>query len=154
MDIHYKGLIHERFEDAPWVGTLWIAPDCKNNCKGCHNQHLIDSPTIIDTAEYIVSQIVENPFSEGIILAGLDPLTYQDELVYLIRESLKKSLKIILYTGASSEEELLSICPQLSEFKGRGILVKYGKYIEDLRVHDYYSYGVLLSTSNQYIDLL
>lgn len=154
MKVHYKGLIAERFEDAPFIGSLWIAPDCKHRCVGCCNQHLLDADTLYEEGEDIINKVKDNEFSEGIIFAGLDPLTYPDELLYMIKLSLEVDLKIIIYTFLPNKDALLEALPDISQYEGRGIYIKYGSYDESKRVYDYTSYGVLLATSNQYIELL
>lgn len=154
MKIHYKGLIAERFEDAPFIGSLLIAPDCKHRCKGCCNQHLLDEETLYDEGSDIIEHIKEDKFSEGIIFAGLDPLTYPDELLYMIGLALEAGLKVMLYTFLPDKESLETAIPDISLYEGKGIYVKYGAYDESKRVYDHISYGVLLATSNQYIEIL
>ena len=46
MIIKTKGIVHERVEDAPFMGALISAVDCNLNCKGCFNQHLKSLPNI------------------------------------------------------------------------------------------------------------
>ena len=154
MKIHCKGILPERFEDAPFIGTLIIAPDCKNQCKGCCNQHLLENPTLEIEDIDIIENIKSNKFSDGIIFAGLDPLTYPDELLHMIELALESNLQIMIYTNLPDKNSLLLKVPELSKYENRGIYVKYGEYDESKKVPEYYSYGVLLATSNQYIDIL
>ena len=38
--INYKTIVNERTEDAPFIGALISAIDCKFNCKKCFNQDI------------------------------------------------------------------------------------------------------------------
>lgn len=155
MQIHLKQLIHDRFEDVPdGAGVMIVAPDCKHNCKGCCNEHIKSMPTITRDSLDIMDEINNNYLISWVIFAGLDPLTYPDELCEMIRLSLEGGLNVIIYTGEPDREHILKRAPDLSKFSGRGVLVKYGEYDETKRVHDYYSKGILLATSNQYVEEL
>ena len=52
--VSYKGIIHERTEDAPFMGALIIAEKCSNNCQGCFNQHLKDGKVFTDENEVVI----------------------------------------------------------------------------------------------------
>jgi len=101
MKIRYKGITHERTEDAPFVGALICATDCKFNCKGCFNQKLKNERTITKSAEKIVSEIKENPFNEGIIFGGLEWSLQPQELLELASIASKENLKVMIYTGCT-----------------------------------------------------
>lgn len=109
MDIKYKGIEHERTEDAPFVGALIIAPTCKFKCKGCFNRHLKKLENKVATAKEIIDEVKTNPFNEGIILAGLEWSESPLELLELVREASERGLKIMIYTG----------CKDLSMFHAR-----------------------------------
>ena len=103
MEIHYKGIAHERTEDAPFIGALVCAMDCEFNCYDCFNQHLrdVETPFYVNTAEEIVAKIKENPFNEGILLAGLEWSLQPLELVELASVASKAGLQVMIYTGNS-----------------------------------------------------
>lgn len=153
MIIRYKEIIKDRF-DAPFVGTLISAISCPFNCPDCINEYLKDDTfSKIDANEFIKS-VKDDPMQEGIILAGLEWTEQPAELSYLIDTALKNDLKVILYTGLPNRTELLKKVPSLVCFTDKGVYVKYGNYQKDKHVDNYVSYGVLLDTSNQYIELL
>lgn len=102
--IKYKYIEHERTEDAPFVGALVVAPSCKLKCKNCFNRDLKKRGDIENTAEEIVAMIKENPFNEGIILAGLEWSESPRQLVALLEEASKQGLKIMIYTGCEIQE--------------------------------------------------
>lgn len=104
MKIRIKGIVHERVEDAPFIGALISAIDCNLNCKGCFNQHIKELETIEMDSEEILNKVLENPFNEGIILAGLEWSLQEEELRELVSLARKKGLKVMIYSGLSEEE--------------------------------------------------
>lgn len=155
MLVHHKGLQRNRFEDIPdGVGTMLVAPECHRGCPHCCNEHLKSTKVLTSDSNDLMKEILKDKFSNWVIFAGLDPLTYPDELCEMIRLSLLNNLKIIIYTGEPDRDHLLSRAPGLSEFSDKGILVKYGEYDEKKRVYGYSSHDILLATSNQYVDYL
>lgn len=154
MIIRNKGIYRDRAEDAPWIGTLVSSISCPYNCSGCINDSLksINYDTI--EADDIIKSILDDPFNEGIILAGLEWSEQPEELCVLISKALDSNLKVILYTHCPNRESLLSKVPSLVHFSNKEVLVKYGMYDETKRVYDYWDHGVRLATSNQYIEEL
>lgn len=148
MIIKTKGIVHERVEDAPFMGALICAVDCKFNCKGCFNQHLKNLPTIEMDSEEILDEVIKNPFNEGIILAGLEWSLQPNELRELVNSAINKELKVIIYSGLNEEEFKLKF-PDLYSLKS--IYFKFGRYEEDLKVENNIHYDVKLATSNQKI---
>lgn len=149
MIIKIKGIVHERVEDAPFMGALICAIDCKFNCKGCFNQYLKTLPTIEMDSEEILDEVIKNPFNEGIILAGLEWSLQPNELRELVNSAINKELKVIIYSGLNEEEFKLKF-PDLYSLN-KNIYFKFGKYEENLKVDNNIHYDVKLSTSNQKI---
>ena len=104
MIIKTKGIVHERVEDAPFMGALISAVDCNLNCKGCFNQHLKDLPNIEMDSEDILDKVTNDPFNEGIILAGLEWSLQPKELREMVNSARKRNLKVIVYSGLSEED--------------------------------------------------
>lgn len=131
--IRYKGIEHERTEDAPFVGALIIAPTCKFKCNGCFNRNLKKVPDIINTAKEIIDAVKENPFNEGIVLGGLEWSESPLELLELVKEASERGLKIMIYTG----------CNDLSMFHsrlGEACARKTGRNIKRKNDYDYLIY--------------
>jgi AhpD family alkylhydroperoxidase len=145
--IHYRGIIHERTEDAPFMGALIIAATCDNGCKDCFNQHLKEARVYTRTAEEIIEEVRQNPFNDGIILGGLEWSQQPREAIELIRCAAASGLQVILYTGLT-ERELYDRIPKEHLV---GCLVKFGKYDSTLASDTYKSYNVHLASTNQYI---
>lgn len=97
--IEFRGITHERTQDAPFVGALICAPYCHIGCKGCFNQHLKDAPLIKLKAKDVIKEVMSNPLNEGIILAGLEWSYSLPQAIELILEAQKSGLKTIIYTG-------------------------------------------------------
>lgn len=136
--------------DAPFIGSILIAPHCYRNCKDCHNQHLKDDKVQEEKIEEILRRILDNPFDEGIILAGLEWTYSPEDMKCIIEESLREKLKVMLYTYMN-EDKFKNEFPSIYKKK---IWVKFGKFDLTKEDDNYYSYGVKLSTKNQYIKKL
>lgn len=145
--IHYKGIIHERAEDAPFMGALIVATNCSNNCKDCFNQYLKTAKTYTNTAEGIIAEVKQNAFNDGIILGGLEWSEQPEEAIELIRCATANGLAVMLYTGLT-EEGLYHRIPR--EYLV-GCLVKFGAYDNTCLSDNYSSLGVKLASTNQYV---
>ncbi len=147
--IRFKGIEHERTEDAPFVGALISAIDCHIGCKDCFNQHLKCRPTIYSTPQMIINEVKSNIFNEGMIFAGLEWSEQPTELISLVKECLNSDLKVMIYTGLSFKEFFKRV-PGLMELEGK-IYIKYGGYEKENEVYGYIDNHVTLASSNQHI---
>lgn len=147
MKIRYKGIWHERVEDAPFIGALISAIDCDYNCENCFNKHVKNYNIIENTAEEIINEVKSNIFNQGVILAGLEWTLQEEELKELINISIKNNLKVILYTGIE-EKEFKKVFKSIYNMP---IYIKFGKYDETKKCNNYYMYGVKLASKNQII---
>lgn len=145
--IRYKTIVNERFEDAPFIGALISAIDCKYQCKECFNQPLKDIPNKQDTVINIINQIKNNPFNQGIIFGGLEWDLQYKELIALASESKKYKLQTMLYSGVDRLEDL-SVCPDSLHIFD---YIKIGSYQKKLTTKYNVQYSVKLATSNQII---
>lgn len=150
MEIEYKGIVHNVMNDAPFVGAIIIAPYCKKNCEGCQNIHLKEVDIKQDNVKKIIEDVKKNIFNEGIILAGLEWTYTPISMRMLIEEALKEELKVMLYTFLD-EETFKREYPDLCK---KDIWIKFGEYRENERSDNYYSKGIKLATTNQYIKKL
>lgn len=148
--IKYRGIIHERCEDAPFMGALIIAENCSNNCQGCFNQHLKNSEVFEHTAEQIIEIVKDNLFNDGIILAGLEWSEQPEDVIELVKCAKKNHLEVMIYTGLSER----GFTDRLWDSTLSGCYVKFGMYDPSCLSDDYYSLGVKLASTNQYVKLL
>lgn len=145
--VSYKGIIHERAEDAPFMGALIIATSCSNRCRGCFNQHLKDAETYLRYADEIIKEVKQNPFNDGIILGGLEWSEQPDDMIALVSCAAAAGLKIMVYTGLTEEE----FYRRVPSHYLHNCYIKFGKYDEKRLSDNHTSFGVKLASTNQYI---
>ena len=145
--ISYKGIIHERAEDAPFMGALIIATSCSNRCRGCFNQHLKDAETYLHYADEVIEEVKQNPFNDGIILGGLEWSEQPDDMIALVSCATAAQLKVMIYTGLTEEE----FYRRVQSHYLHSCYIKFGKYDEKHLSDNHTSFGVKLSSTNQYI---
>ena len=145
--VSYKGIIHERAEDAPFMGALIIATSCNNGCQGCFNQHLKNAETYTRYADEVIKEVKQNPFNDGIILGGLEWSEQPDDMIALISCAAAAQLKVMVYTGLTEGEFYRRIPIHYLH----NCYVKFGKYDKKCLSDNYASFGVKLASTNQYI---
>lgn len=145
--VSYKGIIHERAEDAPFMGALIIATSCSNRCRGCFNQHLKDAETYLRYADEIIKEVKQNPFNDGIILGGLEWSEQPDDMIALVSCAAAAGLKVMVYTGLAEEE----FYRRVPSHYLHNCYIKFGKYDEKHLSDNHTSFGVKLASTNQYI---
>lgn len=148
MLIHHRGLVADRFDTPFGVGTLIWAKDCHNRCPGCFHQDRFNLPIYEEDSKYIIAKVLENPFTQGIVLGGFEWTEQYAELLAIIEEARKNKLEVILYTHYTIE----SISTKYSELLNyKGLYIKCGEYDINLLSSTYSSYGVPLASTNQKI---
>ena len=145
--ISYKGIIHERAEDAPFMGALIIATSCSNRCRGCFNQHLKDAETYLRYADEVIEEVKQNPFNDGIILGGLEWSEQPDDMIALVSCATAAQPKVMIYTGLTEEE----FYRRVPSHYLHSCYIKFGKYDEKHLSDNHTSFGVKLASTNQYI---
>ncbi len=147
MKIKFKGIVHERYEDAPFIGALIIANECKFLCQDCFNKHLVENETIISNEVQIIKEVKENVFNEGVIFAGLEWTNQPEQLTALILEAKKNNLEVIVYTGLEEIQFLKVIDKEIL----KDCYVKYGVYDKIRLSNNHKIFGVKLASLNQTI---
>lgn len=147
MIINYKTIVNERTEDAPFIGALISAIDCKFNCKKCFNQDIKKMPTKQLECEKLIQIVKSDVFNKGIILAGLEWTNQPKEAKALIECAIKNNLMVILYTGM----DINVFKRKFPQLLINGIYIKYGNYDETQKTINHIEYGVTLASSNQHI---
>lgn len=147
MLIRFKGIEHNVFGDAPFVGARISSIGCSNNCQGCHSDHLREAPIKEVDVYDLVAHVSNNKFDEGIILGGLEWTEQPEEMTALINVALEAELKVMLYTHLDYWQ-LLMLFPHLRD---SGITCKFGPYMDFIKDDNYYSCGIKLATVNQYV---
>jgi hypothetical protein len=146
--MRYKGIIYDNKDHPLGLGTLIIADNCTHDCKCCINRGIITKPSFSHDYRSILTNIFKKTINKYIILGGLE-WTEQIEDVYNILE-LCTDLKSppILYTHWP-EEEFAKKFPKL--FQYHGFYIKFGEYLEKFKSNKYFSHGIPLASTNQYI---
>lgn len=145
--IKYKTIEFERVEDAPFVGALISACDCKFNCHDCFNQKIKHLPTISDSSKNIIAKIKADPFNSGIIFGGLEWTLQLQECIELARIAKNNNLLTMVYTGNGFDSDVVKKLIKSKAFD----YIKCGRFIESLKTANHIEYGVVLASSNQHI---
>lgn len=147
LKINYKYIETERMGDAPFIGVLISACDCKFNCKNCFNQHIKKIPTKQMFLSELIDITKSNPFHQGIIFAGLEWSLQLDELVAAIELVHQNNLLTMVYTGCDKDSAYVKHLINNTSVN----YIKYGKYKEELTTANHIEEGVVLASSNQHI---
>lgn len=145
--INYKLIEPERVEDAPFMGALISACDCKYNCPNCFNQKVKELETVSNSIEDILKTVKSNPFHKGIILAGLEWSLQINECIALATAAKATGLQTIVYTGADQDSLVVKQYIKSNAFD----YIKCGSYKEEPTTANHIEYGVVLASSNQHI---
>jgi len=125
--VKYKRIV-DSFGDAPFLGALLIAPSCTRGCPGCQNTHLKEEETILEDAKTVGEAIKINPFWDGIILGGLEPLDDKDNFIPMMEVvRFSEVHKLFIYTSFEIEDVPFDDIP-LSVTK---LYVKTGRYLQN-----------------------
>lgn len=151
MLITYKGIVPERFEDAPFIGALLIANDCHMGCKGCFNQHLRKYESLTETTDEILDKVQDNPLHEGIILAGLEWTEQCEQMLDIVAEAKRRGLQVIIYTGHTLDEFINIVGKDNYYNKLDGCYLKVGRYDETKVTKDISWFEVKMGSYNQFI---
>lgn len=114
----------------------------------CQNNEIASLPTIDISAESIFRRYINNPITESIVIAGLEPLLQRRELTELIMYFREHGCNdpFVIYTGYNLEE----VEPYLVLIKKFGNLIfKFGRYIPGHKPHYDNVLGVELASDNQ-----
>ena len=136
-------------EDAPFIGALLSAINCKFNCKNCFNQTIKNLPTLIKEDLEIIEEVKQNLFNKGIIFAGLEWTLQPTELFNLARLAHAYDLKTMLYTG--NDFKYLQEYGTIRYLDNYFDYIKCGRYEENLVTINHIEYGVILASNNQHI---
>ena len=145
--INYKLIEHERCEDAPFVGALISACDCRFDCRNCFNQSVKELPTQTRNCEDIIAEVRRDIFNKGIIFAGLEWSLQLDECIQLARKAKENGLQTMVYTGNEFDSPAVGQMIKANCFD----YIKCGRYLEESRTANHIEHGVILASSNQHI---
>lgn len=151
-----RGIVDEDFINYKKPAMFISAINCTFKCchdanipeSVCHNSTIVNSPIIDIPTDEILRRYVNNPITEAIVVAGLEPMLQFEEVIELL-ETLRAELSddFVIYTGYDFNE-IKDQIKKLSTYNN--VVVKFGRYVPDQpSVYDDVL-GVTLASNNQY----
>lgn len=153
-----KTIVDEDFvnysKPSMFIGTI----SCGGKCcleggfplSVCQNDGWRGSAPIDIRDEVIVKRYLQNQITHAIVLGGLEPMEQSDEVLALIktlREDFDCHDDVVIYTGYYPDE-VTAILDKLQAFDN--IVVKFGRYVPDMKSRFDDVLGVNLASDNQY----
>lgn len=153
-----KTIVDEDFvnysKPSMFIGTI----SCGGKCcleggfplSVCQNDGWRGSAPIDIRDEVIVKRYLQNQITHAIVLGGLEPMEQSDEVLALIktlREDFDCHDDVVIYTGYYPDE-VTAILDKLQAFDN--IVVKFGRYVPDMKSRFDDVLGVNLVSDNQY----
>lgn len=149
-----KGLIDEDFVNYKLPSMYVVFPYCTFKCgQWCQNANLKDVELIDISPRKLAERYADNPITQAVVCAGLEPFDSFDDLLLFVEELRKLTNDdIVIYTGYDKVEvnEYLNLLKQY-----RNIVVKFGRYLPpDAHTTSRYdeTLGVILASNNQYAE--
>lgn len=132
-------------------------PHCTFKCevycdkKGlCQNSALAQAPDINVSVNDLVDRYINNPLSQAIVCAGLEPFDDFDDLLSLVQTARKYTQDdIVIYTGYN-KIEVEKYVSTLSKFEN--IVIKFGRFFPNQEKHYDNVLGIYLASPNQYAE--
>lgn len=149
-----KGLVDEDVVNYKKTSMYIVFPQCngfKCGSKFCQNSALAKEPVIEVDIDDLLKRYTDNPLTEAVVCAGLEPFDTFDSLFWFIvrfRYSVGDD-DIVIYTGYD-KSEIESEVDELAQYKN--IIIKFGRYIPDKDHHFDDILGVELASPNQYAE--
>lgn len=149
-----KGIIDTDLVNYKKICMTLEFPHCNWKCdkecgrQVCQNLPLATSPNYSVSIDSIIEMYKDNPFTESIVLQGLEPLDSKEDVLEFVKEFRKISNDdIVIYTGYY-ESEIQSILTGLKKYDN--IIIKFGRYIPNKKSIFDEVLGIFLASPNQY----
>lgn len=141
-----------------FVGTSYCTGKCYKelgmSCEMCQNSSMMNTNSMPVDDKLIIKKYKNNPITQAIVFGGLEPFDQFDELYEFIdcfRNCEKCEDDVVIYTGYN-KDEINKQVEMLSKFSN--IIIKFGRYIPNEKVHYDEVLGVELASNNQYAERL
>lgn len=153
-----KGLRDEDFVNYKKPSMFIIFPTCsfkcdkENDCCLCQNSHLAQEPVVDLSINSLLHRYLDNDITSAIVCGGLEPFDSEVDLLELVdtaREYFYIKDDIVIYTGYT-EEELKDKFEFQQIIQYPNIIIKFGRYRPNEKVHFDEVLGVDLASNNQY----
>lgn len=130
--------------------TFKCEKECGEHC--CQNSALAQAPVINVSVDKLIQEYINNPITKSIVCGGLEPFDSWAELKSFIKEFRYYSDDdIVIYTGYKEEE----IPDKVSILKSyEPVIIKFGRYVPNQKLHYDEVLGVNLASDNQYAKVI
>lgn len=154
-----KTIVDEDFvnykKPAMFIGTI----SCGGKCcieggfplSVCQNDGWRGNAPIDIRDRVIIERYLHNSISQAIVFGGLEPMEQSDELLAFIdtlRNQYKCNDDVVIYTGYT-QAEISGIVERLAS-RFDNIVIKFGRYIPNIKSRFDEVLGVELASENQY----
>lgn len=115
----------------------------------CQNSPLASQPNKDIDNGIIYEHFVKNPITKAVVIGGLEPFMQFEEIYDLIKffRDRKENSPFIIYTGYYPKE----IKKEIEKLKNyKNIIIKFGRFIPNNKIHYDEILGVYLASDNQY----
>ena len=154
-----KNLIDEDFANYKKISMFIGCHSCSFKCdklsgkQVCQNGSLANASDIEISINELVKRYLSNSLSNGIVFGGLEPFEDIENVIRFIDLIRKKECydDVVIYTGYTEEEVKTQFKDYFSALqKYQNIIIKFGRFIPDQKVHFDEVLGVNLHSDNQY----
>lgn len=158
------GLIDEDIvnykKTSMYIAFPYCSFKCEKECGGkfCQNSSLAKHSIIEISPEEVCDRYLNNPITNAIVCAGLEPFDSRFDILTLIdclRHKNQCEDDFVIYTGYTEEElddpmnnEIHFLYENLKNYKN--IIIKFGRFIPNQERHYDEVLGVELASNNQY----
>ncbi len=154
--ITVKGILDEDFVNYKVPSMTIMFPYCNFKCETngsnyCQNSRLANEPDIKILIKDLYKRYANNPISEAIVCQGLEPFDSWEELASLLfhfRIHEANFDTFVIYTGYT-EEEIRDKIDYLQRMYNN-VIIKFGRYVPNQKLHFDEILGVNLASPNQY----
>lgn len=148
-----KALIDEDFVNYKITSMFIGCHSCTFKCdklsdkQVCQNGMLANQPNIEVSTESLVDRYLSNPLSKAVVFGGLEPFDDIDNVIGFIRLLREKGNNddIVIYTGYTEDEIDFDNLKKIPN-----IIIKFGRFIPNMKSHVDPILGVELMSDNQY----
>ena len=148
-----KQIVDEDIVNYKKTSMVIAFPHCSFKCgSACQNKHLKDAPDIEIEPQRIVMRYYKNPFSNAMVLQGLEPLdSLRDVMDLMLAYRNVCNDDMVIYTGYEENDfPVQHIIEYVKRNHYDNIIVKVGGYVENSEPVWSEELGVELASSNQY----
>lgn len=158
-----KGITDEDFVNykvpSMFVSTITCSFKCDKECgkQICQNSELIDAPDIHIPDDELLGRYLRNKITKAIVFGGLEPLDQMHSLMAFIKYTRDMGCDddIVIYTGYNKDEVWDKLRRFFDDRHGTpttNLIIKWGRFVPDMKPHFDEVLGVMLSSDNQYAE--